>query len=121
MEAMLAAYGSGAAKASYDGGLRLLNVDIGGGTTKLAVIDRGRVVGTAAVHVGGRLQVVDADGRIVRLEPAGRSTPRAPGSPGGSATRRPGRASPWWPSGWPTPWSTPSPPTRRRRRWRRST
>lgn len=72
MEAMLAAYGSGAAKASYDAGLRILNVDIGGGTTKLAVLDRGRVVATAAVHIGGRLQVVDDAGRIVRLDPAGR-------------------------------------------------
>jgi ethanolamine utilization protein EutA len=71
MEAMLAAYGSGAAKASYDGGLRILNVDIGGGTTKLALLDRGRVLATAAVHVGGRLQVVDDDDRIVRLDPAG--------------------------------------------------
>jgi ethanolamine utilization protein EutA len=72
MEAMLAGYGSGAAKASFDTGRRILNVDIGGGTTKLAVLDRGRVVGTAAVHVGGRLQVVDEAGRIVRLDPAGR-------------------------------------------------
>jgi ethanolamine utilization protein EutA len=72
MEAMLAAYGSGAAKASYDGALRILNVDIGGGTTKLSLLDRGRVVATAAVHVGGRLQVVDDAGRIVRLDPAGR-------------------------------------------------
>src|SRR5687768_14580809 len=62
MEAMLAAYGSGAAKASYDLGLRILNVDIGGGTTKLALLDHGRVVATAAVHIGGR---------IVRLDPAG--------------------------------------------------
>ncbi|MET8805869.1 ethanolamine ammonia-lyase reactivating factor EutA [Streptomyces sp. NPDC004546] len=72
MEAMLAAYGSGAAKASYDTGRRILNVDIGGGTTKLAVLERGRVLATAAVHIGGRLQVVDAEGRIVRLDPAGR-------------------------------------------------
>lgn len=72
MEAMLAAYGSGAARASYDQGLRILNVDIGGGTTKLAVLDHGRVAATAAFHVGGRLHVVDDDGRIVRLEPAGR-------------------------------------------------
>jgi ethanolamine utilization protein EutA len=71
MEAMLAGYGSGAAKASYDGDSRILNIDIGGGTTKLAVLDRGRVVATAAVHVGGRLQVVDDGGRIVRLDPAG--------------------------------------------------
>lgn len=72
MEAMLAAYGSGAAKASHDTGGRVLNIDVGGGTTKLAVIDQGRVVETAALHIGGRLQVVDDEGRIVRLEPAGR-------------------------------------------------
>jgi ethanolamine utilization protein EutA len=49
----------------------MLNIDIGGGTTKLAVIERGRVVGTAAFHVGGRLLVVDAAGVITRLDPAG--------------------------------------------------
>jgi ethanolamine utilization protein EutA len=72
MEAMLAAYGSGAAQASYDTGARILNVDVGGGTTKLAVLDGGRILATAAVHVGGRLHVVDEAGTIVRLEPAGR-------------------------------------------------
>jgi ethanolamine utilization protein EutA len=71
MEAMLAAFGSGAARVSADAGQRLLNIDIGGGTTKLAVIESGRVVATAAFHVGGRLQVVDGK-RIVRLDPAGR-------------------------------------------------
>ena len=70
MEAMLAAMGSGAARVSSQDGKRLLNIDIGGGTTKLAVIESGRVVATAAFHVGGRLQVVDS-GRIVRLDPAG--------------------------------------------------
>jgi ethanolamine utilization protein EutA len=73
MEAMLAAYGSGAAQASYDTGTRILLIDVGGGTTKLAVLDAGRVVATAAVHVGGRLVVVDESGTIVRLEPAGSS------------------------------------------------
>jgi ethanolamine utilization protein EutA len=72
MEAMLAAYGSGAARASHDQQARILNIDIGGGTTKLALVDRGRVVATAALHVGGRLHVIDAGGRLVRLEPAGR-------------------------------------------------
>ena len=41
MEAMLAAYGSGAALASHEMAARILNVDIGGGTTKLALIDHG--------------------------------------------------------------------------------
>ncbi len=72
MEAMLAAYGSGAARVSGDLKQRILNIDTGGGTTKLALLDNGRVVATAAVHVGGRLQVVDARGQIVRLDPAGK-------------------------------------------------
>ncbi len=72
MEAMLAAYGSGAAAASHDGERRILNVDIGGGTTKLALVERGRVTATAAIHVGGRLTVVDERGTIVRLDPTGR-------------------------------------------------
>jgi ethanolamine utilization protein EutA len=72
MEAMLAAYGSGAARVSHETGRRLLNIDMGGGTTKLATVEGGRVLATAALHVGGRLLVVDEDGRIERLDPAGR-------------------------------------------------
>jgi ethanolamine utilization protein EutA len=72
MESMLAAYGSGAARVSHDAGKRVLNIDIGGGTTKLAVLEDGKVKATAAVHIGGRLQVVDAAQQIVRLDPAGR-------------------------------------------------
>jgi len=71
MEAMLAAYGSGAVLASHEAGNRILNVDIGGGTTKLAVVDRGRVLATAALHVGGRLIAVDGD-TVTRIEPGGR-------------------------------------------------
>ena len=73
MESMLAAFGSGAAKASQENNRRILNVDIGGGTAKLAILEDGQVKVTAAVHVGGRLQVVDEDGKIVRLDPAGRT------------------------------------------------
>jgi ethanolamine utilization protein EutA len=71
MEAMLAGYGSGAARVSSDQGKRILNIDVGGGTTKLALVENGRVTATAAIHIGGRLQVVDDDGRIIRLDPAG--------------------------------------------------
>jgi ethanolamine utilization protein EutA len=72
MESMLAAYGSGAARVSSDQGKRILNIDIGGGTTKFAVVDKGRVVSTAAMHIGGRLQVVDENNVITRLDPAGK-------------------------------------------------
>ncbi|MGH3327987.1 MAG: ethanolamine ammonia-lyase reactivating factor EutA [Streptomycetales bacterium] len=71
MEAMLAAYGSGAARVSYERKARILNVDIGGGTTKLGLVENGRVIATAAVNIGGRLQVVGDDGRVVHLDPAG--------------------------------------------------
>lgn len=70
MEAMLAAYGSGAARISHDRQGRVLNVDVGGGTTKLALADRGEVIWTAALHAGGRL-IATEDGIIARLEPTG--------------------------------------------------
>ncbi len=72
MESMLAAYGSGAATLSANEHKRILNIDIGGGTTKLAVVKGGKVTATAAVHIGGRLQVVGPDGVIARLDPAGK-------------------------------------------------
>jgi ethanolamine utilization protein EutA len=71
MESMLAAYGSGAAQVSHDYHWTILNVDIGGGTTKLAFVHGGSVMRTAAIHLGGRLAVVDEKGRLTRLDPAG--------------------------------------------------
>jgi ethanolamine utilization protein EutA len=79
MESMLAAYGSGASKLSYDQSKRILNVDIGGGTTKLGIVENGDVTVTAALHIGGRLQVVDDIGRLVRLDPAGKFHARQAG------------------------------------------
>ena len=79
MESMLAAYGSGASKLSYDQSKRILNVDIGGGTTKLGIVENGDVIVTAALHIGGRLQVVDDIGRLVRLDPAGKFHARQAG------------------------------------------
>jgi ethanolamine utilization protein EutA len=79
MESMLAAYGSGAATVSSAEHKRILNIDIGGGTTKLAVVEHGKVMATAAIHIGGRLQVVDQDGLIVRLDPAGQHHARRAG------------------------------------------
>jgi ethanolamine utilization protein EutA len=63
MEAMLAAYSSGAARVSHETCKRLLKIDMGGCTTKLALVERGRVLATAALHIGGRLQVTDEAGR----------------------------------------------------------
>jgi ethanolamine utilization protein EutA len=72
MEAMLAAYGSGAVEASREGaGRRILLLDVGGATTKLALVEDGRVLATAALSIGGRLIVIDRADRIVRLDRSG--------------------------------------------------
>jgi ethanolamine utilization protein EutA len=78
MESLLAAYGSGAAKASHDLQQPVLNIDIGGGTTKLALVENGRVVHTAAIHIGGRLIVVE-NGVVSRLDPTGKQLARNAG------------------------------------------
>ncbi|HEY1231798.1 MAG TPA: ethanolamine ammonia-lyase reactivating factor EutA [Candidatus Binatia bacterium] len=78
-EALLAAHGSGAVAYSAEKQCRALNIDIGGGTTKLAVAERGRVLGTAAFHVGGRLLASDPDGTITVLEDAGQMLARLAG------------------------------------------
>lgn len=72
-EALLAAHGSGAVAFSAEQKCRVLNVDIGGGTTKLAMAEGGRVLGTAAFHVGGRLMATDGHGAITVLEPGGKA------------------------------------------------
>jgi ethanolamine utilization protein EutA len=68
MECQLAAHGSGAVALSRGHAARLLNVDIGGGTTKLALIENGALVATAAIAVGGRLLVEDAKAGLTRIE-----------------------------------------------------
>lgn len=73
MEARLAAFGSGAARASFDRNECILNIDIGGGTTKLSVLENGKVLATAAVHIGGRLLATDTDLTLARIDPAGRT------------------------------------------------
>jgi ethanolamine utilization protein EutA len=79
MESLLAAFGSGASRVSHDEDKRILNIDIGGGTTKLALVEKGQVTATAAVHIGGRLQVVDESRTITRLDPAGKFHARQAG------------------------------------------
>ena len=80
LEAILAAHGSGAVRLSRERpGLTMLHLDVGGGTTKLAVLRDGRVLETAAVAAGGRLLVIDAEGRLERIEPAGAEHARRAG------------------------------------------
>jgi ethanolamine utilization protein EutA len=68
LEARLAAHGSGAVALSKARDTCLLHVDIGGGTTKLALIDRGEIIGLCAFAVGGRLIATDAVGEWTRID-----------------------------------------------------
>jgi ethanolamine utilization protein EutA len=69
IEATLAAHGSGAVAHSQRSGGAVLNIDMGGGTTKFTVAESGKVVSTAAMHIGGRLIAQGVSGELVRLEP----------------------------------------------------
>jgi ethanolamine utilization protein EutA len=79
MECQLAAHGSGAVALSRGHGATLLNVDIGGGTTKFALIEHGHLVATAAIAVGGRLIVEDPKQGLVRIEEPARAIANALG------------------------------------------
>jgi ethanolamine utilization protein EutA len=68
LEAILAAHGSGAVALSAARHARALHVDIGGGTSKLALIDNGEIIGVAAIAVGGRLIARDSGGRWTRVD-----------------------------------------------------
>lgn len=72
LESLLAAHGSGAVRRSRESATPLvLNVDIGGGTTKLAICRDGRVEETAALDIGARLFAWDAAGTITTATRAG--------------------------------------------------
>jgi len=68
LECRLAAHGSGAVRLSKERQQCVLHVDIGGGTTKLALIDRGTVLSSAAFAVGGRLIATDDSGKWTRVD-----------------------------------------------------
>ncbi len=68
MECQMAAHGSGAVAMSRGNGNTVLNVDIGGGTTKLAWIENGEILATIAIAVGGRLIVEDKVQGMTRIE-----------------------------------------------------
>jgi ethanolamine utilization protein EutA (predicted chaperonin) len=72
LETIMAAHGSGAAARSIRDNAVVMNVDVGGGTSKIAICADGRVVDLTALDVGARLVCLDPTGRIARIEDAGR-------------------------------------------------
>ena len=70
LEAILASYGSGAVHMTHHegGDFTVMNVDVGGGTCKIAIVQQGKVIDTCALEVGARLVAMDENGKINRLE-----------------------------------------------------
>ena len=69
LESVLAAKGSGAVELSAEMGKTVLHMDIGGGTSNLALIEEGRIVATGCLNVGGRLVKFDEGGRVIYVSP----------------------------------------------------
>jgi ethanolamine utilization protein EutA len=79
LEGILAAHGSGATALSRARGACALHVDIGGGSTKFALIDKGEILSVAAIAAGGRLIARDGDGSWTRVDESAGLVARALG------------------------------------------
>lgn len=71
LESVLAARGSGAVQLSRKEQSTICNVDIGGGTTNLAVIQNGVVIDTACIGIGGRCLQLSGDRKLLKMTDAG--------------------------------------------------
>lgn len=69
LESVLASKGSGAAAWSEDTGNTVLHMDIGGGTCNMALIEKGSIVATGCLNVGGRLIKLHR-GKVIYVSPA---------------------------------------------------
>ncbi len=70
LESVLAAKGAGAVLCSRESALAVLHIDIGGGTSNLALIRDGRVLRTGCFNIGGRLMRFDENGAVSYISPA---------------------------------------------------
>src|SRR5262249_33199980 len=59
LETVMAAHGSGAVARSIRDNATVMNVDVGGGTSKIAICADGRVIDLTALDVGARLLCLD--------------------------------------------------------------
>lgn len=66
LESVLAAKGAGTDMVSKDRRNIAANIDIGGGTSNIAVFNRGELVGTSCLDIGGRLVRIE-NGRIAYI------------------------------------------------------
>ncbi|MFJ7667128.1 ethanolamine ammonia-lyase reactivating factor EutA [Lysinibacillus sp. NPDC097195] len=68
LEGIIAAKGAGTVQQSKNTAKVIANIDIGGGTANIAVMQFGEVIGTCTLHVGGRL-IEFYDGKIQSISP----------------------------------------------------
>ncbi len=69
LESVLAAKGAGAVELSERTGKSVLHMDIGGGTSNLALIRDGKIVETGCLNVGGRLLKFAEEGTVEYVSP----------------------------------------------------
>jgi len=69
LASILAAKGSGAVNYSEKTGKTVLHMDIGGGTSNLALIENGTIIQTGCLNVGGRLLKLDKNGCVLYVSP----------------------------------------------------
>ncbi len=69
LESVLAAKGAGASEYSEKTGKTVLHMDIGGGTSNLALLRDGKVVRTGCLNVGGRLLKLNRAGEVTYVSP----------------------------------------------------
>jgi ethanolamine utilization protein EutA len=82
LEAQIAGRGSGAAAWSADNYTTVVNADVGGGSSNIAVFRAGRHLGSAAIMVGGRGVQIEAGSAIVTaITPSARAVIDEIGSP----------------------------------------
>ena len=102
LEASMAAYGSGAVALSETRG-GVMNIDMGGGTTKVVICRDGSTTELMAIDVGARLVAYDA-GVITRLESTGADIAARVGVRLRSASRHGPKICGRWPRTWSISW-----------------
>ncbi len=79
LESVLSARGAGADKLSKEHRETVANLDIGGGTSNIAVFQNGILRGTSCLDVGGRLIKIDENGKIYYIFPGTKELAKAHG------------------------------------------
>lgn len=65
LESIIAGRGAGADKISYEENAYVVNMDIGGGTSNIALFKNGELIDTGCLDIGGRLIKIDPDSKKI--------------------------------------------------------